>query len=82
MLNPDGPNWRVSHTGADGRATDGNRPSPIINNPTTPGAPEDGPIGEAYLPIGIPTGTGVPTSSLVADNTLPNTNESANQNTK
>ena len=48
----------------------------------TLGPSEDGSNGEAHLPIGIPTGTRVPTSPLAAANILPSTHKNADKNTK
>ena len=50
---------------------DGTRSSPTANNPTTIGAPPSRPNDEAYPPLGIHIGTGVPTSLLGADHSLP-----------
>ena len=79
--NPDGPNLQVPHTCIDERAMDGTRP-PGTNNSMAPGPFGGGSNIGAHPPTGIPTGTGVPTSSLAVENVLHIIHERGNKSVK
>jgi len=63
ILNPDGPNFRIPHPRAEATTAAG-IPAPSTNNPLP--TTQSNLNNEAASTSGIPTGTGIPTSSLKA----------------